>query len=131
MNKMPFEVGTIDTMPTEKHDYSENGECSNCGACCSNLLPMSPGDIKRIRRYIKKHRIKPALHGIPMDATVDWLCPFMDPGKEHKCRIYPARPEICRMFFCGKRPTEEEAMRMTDWTPVNVRREFFKGGGTP
>lgn len=121
-----FKVGTIDDIPTEITDYSANGKCSNCGACCSNLLPMSEADAKRIRRYIKKHRIKPVPHGIPMNAIVDNLCPFMDPSKEHKCRIYPARPEICRMFFCGKRPTEEEAEKMIDWKPVNVRREFFK-----
>lgn len=35
------------------YDLTCNGECTQCGNCCSNLLPMTEDEIATIRRYIK------------------------------------------------------------------------------
>ena len=118
-----FDVVT--EMPLEVTDFTIDGECSNCGACCSNYLPLSREDIDRISRYIKKHNIKPSAHGIPYNAGVDMICPFMVADKEHKCRIYHVRPKICRLFYCNKKVTMEDARELWDCMPVNVRKTFF------
>ena len=34
-------------------DLTCNGECTQCGQCCSNLLPMTDEEIATIHKYIK------------------------------------------------------------------------------
>lgn len=114
------------TCPTEVLDFTVDGKCSNCGACCSNLLPLSRDEIKTIRQYVKKHHIKKAASGIPFNANISMICPFMDASKEHKCRIYHIRPKICRFFYCNKKPSADEAMQMVDMEIVNMEKTFFE-----
>lgn len=87
----------------EPQDLTDNGICTQCGECCTNLLPISDSDIRRIRHYIKRHGIRPINH-IPVliqGPTLDMVCPFLDDKKpDHKCLIYPVRPTICRHFTC-------------------------------
>ena len=40
------------------YNFTKDGECTGCGSCCSNLIPMNGKEIKEIRRYIRKHDIK-------------------------------------------------------------------------
>lgn len=40
------------------YNFCKDGKCSQCGNCCSNLLPMSQKEIDVIRRYIRKKHIK-------------------------------------------------------------------------
>ena len=49
--------------------------CKGCGGCCSTLLPCSKNEIKTIRHYIKRHKIKP-LQAKGLD------CPFCDMSKK-------------------------------------------------
>ena len=82
--------------------YYENNKCSECGQCCSRLLPLSKKDIKRIRTFVKKHDVYyTPLHPLPLSNLETHNCPFLNPNEEkHRCMIYPARPEICRVFTC-------------------------------
>lgn len=74
---------------------NENQHCTGCGACCSALLPVTDKEIKKIRKYIKEHNIKPLK---PL-GLVD--CPFCDISKnKEKCLIYPVRPWICKIYQC-------------------------------
>ena len=57
-------------------DFTANGKCSNCGKCCSNCLPLSEAEIKRIKAYIKRHGIKEQRHNFA--SGVDMTCPFRD-----------------------------------------------------
>lgn len=112
------------------YDFTDNGRCVGCGACCSNLLPMRQKEIKIIQRYIKEHGIKeqkaPAVFAKQL---FDMTCPFMrkDVSKD-RCTIYPVRPEICRDFKCDK-------ARHNDWFHgsrdgfmlIDVREKFFGG----
>ena len=83
--------------------------CKGCGGCCSTLLPCSNNEIKTIRHYIKRHKIKP-LQAKGLD------CPFCDMSKKDKCMIYPVRPWICQLFFCDRdRPKT---------VPKNIHREL-------
>lgn len=84
------------------YDFTKDGKCSSCGACCGNYLPLSSGEIKEIKRYIKKHHIKEQKHMIvpTREALWDMTCPFLDTSKEKdKCTIYSVRPKICRCFI--------------------------------
>lgn len=90
-------------------DFTENGKCSNCGNCCSNILPVSKKEIKSIRKYIEKHDIREQICCYPTtQPTIDMLCPFRDEGGK-RCLIYPVRPAICRDFQCDKPRKKIEA----------------------
>lgn len=113
------------------NDRTEDGKCSNCGACCSALLPLSRKEIKRIKEYVWKHQIKPHRHGSVFadPADLDMCCPFLDERKEHKCDIYEARPDICRHFICNVPPSKVEIDKLKFWAtrePCNMW-DFVKG----
>ena len=106
-------------------DFTENGKCSNCGQCCSNLLPMSEQEIKRIKAYIKKHRIKEQRHNVAVG--IDMTCPFRDEANR-KCLVYEVRPAICRKFMCNHK-TEDIMKAKFDLHRINqvvlMRKEFY------
>ena len=90
-------------------DYTKDGECSNCGQCCSNLLPVSEQEAKQIWKYIQRKHIKECVHIPPTNEPVqDWTCPFRDDVKRI-CTIYEVRPLICRDFRCDKPRQKIEA----------------------
>lgn len=106
-------------------DYTLNGKCSNCGECCSNMLPMSIKEVKRIKSYIKQHGIKEQRHNVLVG--VDMTCPFRDEA-DRKCLVYEVRPAICRQFMCNH--THEDIMKAKfNLNEVNqvvfMRHEFF------
>lgn len=79
-------------------DFTQNGKCSNCGECCSNLLPLSEREIRTIKSYIKRNKIKEQRHNARVGT--DMTCPFRDEANK-KCLIYSVRPQICRSFMCN------------------------------
>ncbi len=101
-------IGTIkelmQDMENGTYNFTENGKCSQCGQCCSNILPMTDKEIEMIRRYIKRYNIKEQKHLVPSaNPIIDLTCPFLDTSKEkEKCTIYEARPAICRCFKCDE-----------------------------
>lgn len=110
------------------YDMTDNGKCTGCGNCCSNLLPMTEKEINTIRQYIKKHHIKECKHGIPLaEPVIDLTCPFLDDSKKtEKCRIYEVRPHICREFICCQ--SERKPIDL-EWgmkaRVMNVRETFY------
>lgn len=110
-------------------NMTDNGKCTGCGNCCSNLLPMTDKEIEIIRQYIKKHHIKECKNGIPLaNPILDMTYPFLNADKKtEKCMIYSICPEICRCFVCSE---PNGALKHKElWhgirKPVDVRREFF------
>lgn len=106
-------------------DFTVNGKCSNCGHCCSNMLPMSKQEVNRIKAYIKQHDIKEQRHNF--SALVDMTCPFRDEANR-KCLVYEVRPAICRQFMCNH--THEDIMKAKfNFHEINqvvfMRHEFF------
>lgn len=106
-------------------DFTKNGRCSNCGQCCSNLLPLSEREITVIKSYVKKHGIKEQRHNFA--AGTDMTCPFRDEAKK-RCLIYPVRPQICRSFVCNHSLEDIEKNKFY-FHSVNkvvlMRNEFF------
>lgn len=113
------------------YNMTENGKCTGCGNCCSNILPMTDKEIEAIRRYIKKHHIKECKHRIPLAKPVlDMTCPFLNTDKKtEKCTIYSVRPNICRKFSCDpeQRP-ELDIEYAVIARVVNVRETFYGKG---
>lgn len=106
-------------------DFTVNGKCSNCGQCCSNCLPLSEVEIRRIKAYIKKHNLKEQRHNFA--SGIDMTCPFRD-ERNKKCTIYEIRPAICREFMCNH--THDDIMKSKlDIHKINcvvfMRAEFF------
>ena len=85
-------------------DNSDDGICSRCGQCGSNLLPMNMEDVDRIRQYLKTHDISPAPKERPATLyyRVDFdPCPFCDfTGGFATCKIFEVAPTICKKFIC-------------------------------
>ena len=112
------------------YNFTVNGKCSQCGKCCSDLLPMSEKEIREIRRFIKKNGITECKHLLPTaNPCMDMTCPFLDTDKKsEKCRIYPVRPAICRQFICDseKRAKHNRELLKQTRRIVDVRREFFE-----
>lgn len=105
---------------------TEDGKCSNCGKCCSNCLPLSDDEVRKIHRYIQQNHIREQRHNAA--AGVDMTCPFRDEAHK-RCLIYPVRPEICRKFICNQ--TEDVMLRNKENAHkknhvIFMRYEFFK-----
>ncbi len=107
------------------NNYTCNGQCSNCGQCCGDILHLSNQEIKRIDDYLKTHKVEETPRCIIYE--YDNTCPFRD-NENKKCKIYAARPEICRSYKCDKSP--EEAYKNRELTnngklPRSMRNIFF------
>lgn len=109
-------------------DYTIAGRCSNCGSCCSNILPISTEEILRIKLYIKKHQIKEQVCNYPTAEPVfNFVCPFRDNAGK-KCLIYQVRPAICRDFQCDKPRNKilaDKRLYHEENRPVDMRAEFY------
>lgn len=112
------------------YDFTKDGECTGCGACCSNYLPLNTKEIKEIKSYIKKKHIKEHRHNFPTSRFIkDGTCPFLNEGKENqKCEIYSVRPKICRVFICNQPPSKVKENKERFWKtrkPCDMRETFF------
>lgn len=125
-------IGTIEQvikdMKHRVYDFTKDGKCSQCGQCCENFLPMSEKELKTIKRYVKKHHIKPQKHLMPtVEPTIDMTCPLRNDA-ERKCMAYEVRPQICRSFLCsnprnGIWATKQEFH--AKYRAVDLRKEIF------
>lgn len=130
---MSFKIGflqnVIEDMKNGVFDFTKSGECSNCGSCCSDFLPISEKEIKNIKKYIREKNIKEQKHIIPTSTpTIDFTCPFRNNSKR-RCEIYAVRPAICRDFKCDKPKKQIEAdksMYHGKYRVISMRDEFFK-----
>ena len=105
-----------------------NGRCTECGECCSEVLPLCESDVLRIYKYIKQHSIEPTsdprhISGVEAD------CPFRDRTKQkEQCLIYEVRPSVCRNYICSNFP--ECLVSVKDFPTVNIRRLLFNKDGS-
>lgn len=109
------------------NNYCINGECSKCGRCCSNFLPLSEREIRYLKKIVRKRNLKPYFR--PMLANPEVVCPFLD--NSNHCSIYSDRPDICKAFKCDyqeKSESERFTYQMQDYKElVDVREEIFNG----
>ena len=97
--------GNYKGLPKDGEAYSCNcvgGKCSNCGECCTDLLPLTAKELRRIRAYARENGLAEHRQAPFFDrGATDLTCPFRN-QQTHRCDIYPARPLICREFICTK-----------------------------
>ena len=125
-------IGTLEqilqNMKDGVYDYTKDGECSGCGNCCSDLLPLSAKECARIREYVRRKHIQECVNRPPTAGPVqDWTCPFRD-NMRKICTIYEVRPAICRDFRCDKPRKQIEAdkrMYHGKYHVVRMRETFF------
>ena len=126
-------IGTIEQMIQDMehwvYDFTKDGKCSSCGSCCSRYLPLSSKELKEIKRYVKKHRIKPQKHLMPtVEPTMDFTCPLRNDA-ERKCMAYSVRPQICRSFKCDKPKNDIWATKRefhANYRVVDMREEIWE-----
>lgn len=125
---MGLKIGTLAEMlktATRECDYTVDGNCSGCGSCCADILPMTRAEIDAIRKYVRAHGIKARSHigpAIKFDAT----CPFRD-NLTKSCVIYDLRPSICRVYTCnhGKIDKTPEELQGKEYRIMSLRHEIF------
>jgi len=97
--------GSYLDLPADGSEYSNNcinGKCSNCGECCSDLLPLTDAEVWQIKRYAKAHNLKEHRQAPFFDPkAADLTCPFRN-EQIKRCEVYAVRPLICREFICTK-----------------------------
>lgn len=89
----------------EVTDRTINNECSKCGQCCGMFIPVTNKEVKEIKRYVKSNKIERVDDRITIKGF-EARCCFLD-LEEHKCRIYPVRPFVCRDFMCNHKDWKE------------------------
>lgn len=121
----------INTYKQGVYNFTDNGKCIECGSCCSRYLAMTNKEINTIRKYIEKNKIEQQKHSLNVLAGryFDATCPFLDDTKpNHKCSIYPVRPEICREFKCDcwqQEITHKSKLFNGNYRAVDVTELFF------
>lgn len=124
----PFE-DMLEDMKAGVYDFTKDGKCSNCGSCCSDLLPITQKEIDTIKKYIRTHGIKEQKRIVPAAVpVVDFTCPFRSDSQK-KCLIYNIRPRICREFICSNPKNDKwcsETMKNSPVKIVSMRNTFFK-----
>ena len=118
-------------MESQWRDCTINNECSNCGSCCGDFLPVLAKELRTIHRFLMKHPIKEQIHRYPTATPmVDITCPFRS-DTEKKCLIYEVRPAICRDFRCDKPKKKIKADRdlyHDKYGVCDMRKEFYGRG---
>lgn len=102
-------------------------ECSKCGKCCSNYLPLQKEEIdtmKKLATKENKHLLDKEWYNI---------CPFLN--YKNKCDIYENRPLICREYSCYNYEHKIYNLEVfvnipkENFSLVNVRKEIFNNKG--
>lgn len=118
----------IAEMKAGVYDFTQDGKCTSCGNCCSNLLPLSVKECKRILDYVQRRHIQECINCPPTSAPVlDMTCPFRD-SLNKVCTIYEIRPAICRDFQCDKPRKNIQASKklfQERYGVVDMRATFF------
>ena len=107
--------GSLEELLKNQKDRYENncndGKCSSCGECCTDLLPLNDAKIKRLKSYAERHNLKENRHNLFWDKkATDLTCPFRN-NELNICEVYPVRPVICREFICSKSLDQAKADR--------------------
>lgn len=98
------------------------GDCKGCGECCSRFIPVSGFDLSRLRSYVEENGVELE----PERGDIDLLCPFL--GSDRECKVYPARPEICRVYRCDEHKAGKLRVPFMAWAmeTTDMREEFSK-----
>jgi len=100
-----------------------NHKCSNCGECCSIIIPLTEKEVQVIKDYVKVHNIQPTnrINENNMNAK----CCFL--GEDNMCKIYEVRPYVCRDFKCDHKDWRQRRVKYAQRAKYNgVLDKHFK-----
>ena len=98
------------------------GKCSNCGECCTDILPLSEEEVYKIKEYMRNHKLLEN-----NKEAGNFICPFRNQALK-KCDIYEVRPFICQKFKCDTPPQKAEFTRdeiTKSRKSYSMKYEFF------
>ena len=104
----------------ELTNYTKDGKCSKCGACCTNYLPMTKREIKRLSRWVKKHHYS----ADSLIDALDFTCPFLN-KETLECSCYEIRPLVCQKFTCADVNQANNLKTHKTFEIHNLRAELF------
>lgn len=107
-------------------DFTRDGACSHCGECCKDIILADYNELRKIKKYVERHKIKPQPHPLASN-TVDMTCPFLN-WDTRECAIYEVRPQICREFICSMTDAQSAELRdkmARKGTVMSLRKEVF------
>lgn len=93
-----------------------NNECSRCGECCGLFIPFTDNEIDIIKQYVIEHNIKQ--ENRLTNQGFEARCCFYN-VKNHYCKIYPARPFVCKDFCCANKDWKSKRDSYELRTPYN------------
>lgn len=104
----PREEALLSGIVGSLHGSGETAEtlpptCEGCGHCCGRMLIGDAQDVMRVKRYARRHHVSPTVPNMGGVTEYEQMCAWLDP-KTKRCRVYPARPRICR---CWASPNDE------------------------
>lgn len=120
----------LNSLDSRFWDMTVRGKCSNCGYCCTDLLPVTQKEVDRLREYAQEHNLTEHTQApFYLKDAVDLTCPFLD-NIQNRCDVYAVRPKICRSFICSKGESQMtvERDRYTAQPDVSIRslrKEIF------
>ncbi len=98
MDTIINDFGSVDTIENRCHNH----KCSCCGSCCTEFIPLTEAEVKKIKDFLHLHpEIKGHWMSDVMGKDFYAFCPFLNPDI-NRCDIYPVRPYVCRDFKCDK-----------------------------
>lgn len=108
------------------HGYVERVEdmpksCDGCGNCCGRCLVVDAEDVRRIERYASRHHVEPIANNVGGPSGREQMCAWLDP-KTRRCRIYPARPKVCR---CWGSPHDGRLLGTRPGQPCGLRADML------
>ena len=95
--------------------------CEGCGDCCGRNLLVDAEDVRRIERYVNRHHIEPTTNNIGGHTGREQMCGWLD-TKTRLCRIYPARPKVCR---CWGSPHDGHLLGTRLGQPCGLRADML------
>ena len=96
-------------------------QCKECGACCSNFLPLTKKELHELKSWAQEYQYKPE----PLTDYLEVSCPFLNPTT-HRCVCYEHRPEVCRKYVCEAQEVPIVfSKKPKKYRVVNLREELF------
>lgn len=77
-------------IPIPKHN------CRNCGDCCGPLM-VTKKELSEIKKHVDRNISKKEKNRLKKQKRDPLTCQFRDLENKN-CAIYPARPEVCKLF---------------------------------
>jgi Fe-S-cluster containining protein len=99
-------------------DNTIDGNCSGCGECCTDIIPLTKRDVKRLKKLVKDKNLNPNRRTTNSGNNV--CCPFLNDNIE--CSIYKNRPIICKSFKCNINKEENAILYMEFCNKANEAR---------